>query len=147
MKRTKLRMRGVSETSVLKEQIQSILREIAIIRDGGCVFGKFPTTGACGGYDKNGRLILQFDHMNSRVHAASFSDSRLGVCACKRHHIFYKPQYPMEYERCAVEAMGKERTELLYKVRADRKPRKVDLKLELVALRQELKTLKNQHGN
>lgn len=142
LKRTKLRMRGISETSVLKDEIQATLREIAIIRDGGCVFRKFPQTGACGGYAKNGNLILQFDHLNSRVHASSFSDPRLGICACKRHHIFYKPQYPAEYEKCAVQAIGKERAELLYKVRADRSPHKVDLKLELICLRKELELYK-----
>ena len=134
----RLRMRGVSDPSILKEEIQSVLRQIAIIRDGGCVFRMFPETGKCGGYRKDGNLILQFDHLNTRAKMVSFSDPRLGICVCKRHHLYYKKQFPAQYERCAIQVIGITRALLLNKIREDRSPHKVDLKLELIALRQEL---------
>jgi len=141
MKRIRLKIKGGSDRAILKEEIQAILREIAIKRDGGCIFRNYPETGKCGGFRKDGQLILQFDHLNSRANAISFSDSRLGVCACKRHHLFYKRQYPSEYEKYAIDNLGQERTELLYRVRADNRPYKVDLKLALIGLRQELALL------
>lgn len=138
LRRGKLRLRGTSDASVLKERVQELLRAIGLIRDGGCVFRKYPETGDCGGYRKDGELIYQFDHLNSRVHAISFSDSRLGVIACLRHHFYYKKQYPAEYERCAIDNIGPKRAALLYAVRADRSPHKVDLKLAEIALKAEL---------
>lgn len=144
LKASRLRLKGVSDSSKAKERIQALLRSIGLLRDGGCIFRHYPETGECGGYKKDGSLILQFDHLNSRVHAISFSDSRLGVIACLRHHFYYKKQYPFEYERCAINNIGKKRADLLYLVRADRSPHKVDLKLAELALEKELGDLKHQ---
>ena len=144
MKKTQLRVVGTSNASILKRDIQEILREIGIVRDGGCVFRDFPETGKCGGYRKDGKLILQFDHLNSRIHAISFSDSRLGILVCKRHHLYFKKQYPVKYEEIARKVIGKERCDLLDKVRADKSPHKVDLKLAIVVLLDELRQLKNE---
>lgn len=141
-KKTKLKLRSTSERSVLKEKIQAALRKIGILRDGGCFARHYPEMGKCGGFTKDGVLILQFDHLNSRAHAVSYSDSRLGVTACVRHHIYFKRQYPSEYEKCATDFIGPERAALLGKVRADKSPHKVDLKLELIALEKEYDTLK-----
>ena len=105
----KLAFKHSSPSNDIKDEIQGLLRSIAIIRDGGCVLRDYPQTGKCGGYTKDGNLILQYDHLNSRTHSISFADERLGVLVCKRHHIFYKPQYPFEYERCVIDAIGKER--------------------------------------
>ena len=132
----KLAFKHSSPSNDIKDEIQGLLRSIAIIRDGGCVLRDYPQTGKCGGYTKDGNLILQYDHLNSRTHSISFADERLGVLVCKRHHIFYKPQYPFEYERCVIDAIGKERADLLYKVRQDRRAYKMDWKLELLRLRQ-----------
>ena len=140
LKRSRLRVVGQSTTAELKREIQALLRLIGIARDGGCVFRDYPESGECGGYRNDGELILQFDHLHSRVHANSFSDSRLGIIACKRHHIFWKKQYPAEYEKIARQAIGKERGKILDRVREDHSPHKMDLKLEIVALKQELKT-------
>ena len=142
-RKTRLKARGTSEFSVLKEEAQELLRQISIIRDGGCVFRNYPETGACGGYRKDGELILQFDHLNSRANMISFADSRLGVCSCKRHHFYYKKQYPAKYEEIARKVIGKERCELLDKVRADGRPYKVDLKLAIIGLKEELRKLQN----
>ena len=138
LKRSRLRIVGVSDTAEQKREIQALLRLIGIARDGGCIFRNYLESGACGGYRKDGELILQFDHLHSRVHAISFSDSRLGIIACKRHHIFWKKQYSAEYEKIAREVIGKERCELLDSVREDRHPHKVDLQLAIIVLKKEL---------
>ena len=141
LKRSSIRIAGVSDTATDKKEIQRLLRLVGIARDGGCVFRDYIQSGACGGYRNDGELILQFDHLHSRVHAISFSDSRLGITTCKRHHIFWKPQYPAEYEKIAREVIGEERCKLLDMVREDRGAHKVDLKLSIIGLKKELKDL------
>lgn len=120
-------------------------------RDGGCVLRHYvgaitPQYRMCGGYRKDGGLILQAEHLNSRSHAVSFSDSRLVVCLCQRHHIFYKKQHPDEFYRIVRRHIGKDRSDLLTRVQEDRSPHKVDLKLELIALKNELKGFSTAGG-
>ena len=138
-KPSRLRVRHPSDTNYIKDEIQALCRQIALIRDEGCVLRNYPETGQCGGYRKDGELILQFDHLNSRVHSISFGDTRFGVIVCKRHHLYYKRQYPFEYERAVIDAIGPERAKLLYRVREDRTPYKADWKLIKLSLEQELK--------
>ncbi len=142
-RKTPLRLVGRSTTSELKVEIQATLRALVIARDGGCFLRHYeneiePKYRECGGFTKTGNLILQAEHLHSRSNANSFSDSRLVVCVCSRHHIFYKPQYSDEYNILAKDFIGPERAKLWEAVRADRSPHKVDLKLELLALKQEL---------
>ena len=146
MKRTKIRVKGTSTTAQLKDDIQATLREIVILRDGGCWLRNYkervnPQYMNCGGYRKDGGLILQAEHLHSRSNANSFSDSRLVVCCCQRHHIYYKPQFSDEYNALARDFIGEERAKLWDRVRDDRSPHKQDLRLELLALKQELKKL------
>lgn len=135
-----LRMRGISDESVLKDMIQAKLREVVIKRDGGCVLRDYPETGRCGPYKANGELVLQAEHLNSRSHAISFADSRLAVCLCQRHHIYWKPQNSQRYWEIIEGEIGPTRWELFKKVRADRMSHKVDWKLALIGLEQELKS-------
>lgn len=95
----------------------------------------------CGGYRNDGELILQAEHLHTRSNASSFSDSRLVVCVCQRHHIYYKPQHSVEYNELARDFIGKKNAQLWDRVKEDRTPHKVDLKLELLALKQEYKIL------
>lgn len=139
MKRTPLKRKSNSPQALMKDQIQATLREIVIARDGGCILRHYRETGECGGYRNDGELILQAEHLHSRANASSFSDSRLVVCLCKRHHIFWKPQYPDMYYRIVKKHIGPERTKLLEAVQQDRSAHKVDLALALVALKQELR--------
>jgi len=90
--------------------------EQEIQRDRGCIFRHYPEAGACGGYRKDGALILQADHLNTRARNISYGDVRLAVCACQRHHIFWKPQHP------DGEHIGPERSALLDRVIADQTP-------------------------
>lgn len=141
MKRTPLRRIGRNPTAVLKEQIQATLRDIAIKRDKGCILRNRPEAGKCGGYRTDGELILQYEHLNSRSHAISFSDSRLGVCLCQRHHIYFKPQHSQLYWELIEQEIGTVRWSLLERVRQDKTAYKKDLKLELVALKQQLQQM------
>lgn len=144
LKRTRIRIKGKSTASELKREIQSLLRSVAILRDGGCVFRNFPQSGNCGGRNKKGELTLQGDHLHSRVHAVSFGDSRLCICVCPRHHLFYKRQYPAEYEKIARKVIGKERTKLLDRVREDWRPYKMDWVLVKLGLEKEIRNLNNK---
>lgn len=144
LRRTKLRLVGHSTTSELKRYIQAILRHIVIARDGGCVLRHYKHEmnaryQECGPRRKDGELVLQAEHLHSRQNANSFSDSRLVICLCQRHHFYYKTQYPQEYYQIVRKHIGKERSELLDRVMNDRTPHKVDLKLELLALQKEAK--------
>lgn len=136
-----------SPAALIKVQIQATLREIVIIRDGGCILRnyKFYITNQyreCGGWRKDGELILQAEHLHTRGNAASYADTRLVVCLCQRHHGYYKPQHSDEYYRIVKKHIGPQRTKLLEAVQSDRTSHKVDMALELVALKQELHKLK-----
>lgn len=144
LKRTKLRVAGASSTSELKREIQAVLRAIVMARDGGCILRTHgneitPQYRECGGYRNDGEIILQAEHLHTRSDARSFSDSRLVVCLCQRHHIYYKPQHSDEYYRIIRKHIGEERSKLLDRVQQDYSPHKADLKLELLALKMELK--------
>ncbi len=132
MKRTRLRLVGISTTAESKKEIQSLLREICIKRDQGCVLRDYADTGRCSG-------PLQAEHLNSRSNTVSFADTRNIVCLCRTHHIFWKPQNSQRYWEIIEEVIGPTRWEYVKKVIADKKAYKVDLKLAIVALKQELK--------
>lgn len=143
MKRTKLRSSGKSPSTLLKNEIQAVLRQIVILRDGGCFLRHYkdkitPQYRECGPRKNDGELILQGEHLHSRSNASSFSDPRLIVCCCQRHHIYYKPQYSAEYNELARHFIGQKNAKLWDMVREDRTPHKTDLVLELVALKQQL---------
>lgn len=125
-----------------KSRIQPLLRSIVIIRDGGCLLRNSPETGSCGSRPtKSGEMILQAEHLHTRANGASFADTRLVICLCERHHIFYKPQYPDDYYRIVKRLVGPTRTALLERVQQDYKPHKMDWQIEEMALKRELAQL------
>lgn len=134
LKRSKLRLQGHSTSAQLKREIQATLRAAVILRDGGCVLRMYPEAGPCSG-------PLQGEHLNSRTHMHTFADLRNLVCLCQRHHIFWKPQNSRHYWELIEEVIGVERWRFLKLAEADHSPHKVDLKLALVVLQQELKAL------
>lgn len=140
-RKTPIRRKSSSPSALMKDRIQELLRGIVILRDGGCILRHYGETGQCGGYRNDGELILQAEHLHTRANAASFADTRLVVCLCKRHHIFWKKQFPDQYYRIVKTHIGPERTKLLEAVQNDYSTHKVDLALEIVALQQELKEL------
>ena len=139
-----MRKVAISDTNTIKAKIQATLREIVIIRDKGCILRKSPIAGKCGGFRKDGELILQAEHLNSRIHSISFADPRLVVCLCQRHHIFWKPQEPALYNDLVRKIIGEQRCNLWDRVKEDRGAYKMDWKMELLALKQELKKLSTQ---
>ena len=62
------------------------MREIVIKRDGGCILRDIQGVSQCNGYRKDGKLILQADHLITRANSATYADTRLIVCVCKGHH-------------------------------------------------------------
>jgi hypothetical protein len=82
MRFSPLRSNGKSETAKCKVRIQALLRELALLRDGGCVLSDLGGTGDipyCHSQStKDGHMVLQCDHLNSRQFNVSFADLRLG---------------------------------------------------------------------
>lgn len=146
LKRTRIRVVGKSTTADDKKEIQRLVREIVILRDGGCIFKKNKGH-VCSGYTKNGELILQADHLLSRGNSATFADTRLIVCVCKGIHGWKSVGSNLrkkEYDEMVRKLISKERMALWDRCEADtrgHKTRKMDWKLEILALRKELSTL------
>lgn len=87
LKRSLLRIKGVSDTATTKQDIQDLVRAIVIERDGGCILREVYGVPPCNGYRKrDGALILQADHLITRANSATYADPRLIVCVCKGHH-------------------------------------------------------------
>ena len=136
MKRTQLAKIGKHPVAQAMKRIQALLRQIVIIRDGGCVLRLYPETGACSG-------PLQAEHLNSRTHAHTFGDTRNIVCLCQRHHIFWKPQNSRRYWEIIQIIIGKTRWAWLKLAEADHSPHKVDWAAQEIALQYELSKLTN----
>ncbi len=147
MKRTKLRIVGHSTTSELKQEIQDTLRAIGLLRDGGCVLRTYHEAGPCGGRRKSDDgLILQAEHLVTRGNTATFADMRNIVILCRNHHMFFKPQQGSLYWNLIRRIIGEDRWKWMERARDDWTPHKVDLKLELLALKQELKEYQAKSG-
>ena len=152
---TKLRARAQNETNDVKDEIQELCRQIAILRDGGCIFRNFRERMPfeyleCGPRRKDGELVLQFDHLNSRRHSVSYGEPRLGICACKRHHFYFKKDHPMLYMEIVRDQIGNDRWYLLERVmqsnhKATRFFTADWLKLK-AGLQQELRNLQKNHA-
>lgn len=145
MKRTRLRVVGHSTTADLKADIQATLREIGLLRDKGCILRHFPESGPCGGRRKSDdALIFQWEHFVTRANSATFADTRNGAILCRNHHMYFKPQHGSLYWDLIRRHVGEERWKWIERVRDDWTPHKVDLKMELIALKQELKKYQDE---
>lgn len=147
MKRTKLRVAGVSSTTELKKEIQCLVREIVMARDGGCIFRNEPGH-ICTGYANDGHLVLQADHLCSRAHSETFADTRLIVCVCKGIHGWKSVGANLrksQYDERVKRLISPERVELWEKCERNRfnsyKMGASDWKMEIVNLKSELKEL------
>ena len=137
MKRTKLNIRGIGEVSVLKDEIQKTLRQIAIARDGGCILRNIR-------HCYNGpKAVFQFDHLITRANAATFADSRLGVCVCRGCHL-WKEYHKEQYDALVKTLLPKDRVELWEKCEKDSwnpvRTTAMDWKLSLILLEKELES-------
>lgn len=148
---SKLRAKGVGEVSVVKDEIQNVVRDIVIIRDGGCIFRtEHPLDNAvfgipnCSGFRKDGGLILQADHLITRANSATYADTRLIVCVCRGHHE-WKKENKTAYELYVRKFIGRARSKLWDEAEVNSwKATRVylyDWKVKLENLRKELEKL------
>ena len=139
-----MRKQSKSPVAQCKTRIQALLRECAIIRDNGCVLRNYSQAGRCGGIRKDGGLILQAEHLNTRERNISYGELKNIVCLCKHHHGYWKPQHSRLYWELIRQVIGENRWAWLKKVESDTRPYHMTLwdweKIEL-GLRQELKKL------
>lgn len=147
LRRMALRQIGTSETARLKQEIQRLVRAIVILRDGGCILRDVLGVPPCGGYTKDGELVLQADHLITRANSATYDDTRLIVCVCKGHH-GWKKYHQKEYEARVGSILPRARV-LLWETaeEASWRPTRrymADWRLSIAALKQELQAL--EHG-
>lgn len=148
-----LRREGKSDSAVAKREIQDLLREYVILRDGGCFLRNYyEVAGRCGGWRNDGELILQADHLNSRAHSVSYADTRNVLCLCRHHHGNWKKENPGPYmmlaRRYVVENFGEAHWAWVERVMLDRKPYSMgayEWGKCILALRQDISTLKKLH--
>lgn len=112
-----LRKEGKSEVAQAKKRIQALLRELAIRRDGGCIMRKH--LGMLPSRYRECDEVLQAEHLNTRGASGSYGDMRNIVCLCRRHHIFFKPQYSQLYWEIIEQHLGKEGWAWYKRVRDD----------------------------
>lgn len=143
-----MRLKARDPSAVLKDKIQSTLRKIVMIRDGGCILRSVYGIPRCNGYKEDGSLILQADHLITRSNSATYADSRLVVCLCQGHHGWKSVGNNLrkaQYDEIVKKILPPERTALWEKCERDswRPSRKGahDWKLDLVALEQEYRQL------
>jgi hypothetical protein len=140
--KTRIKAVGNSDTAILKDQIQSLVRAIVIKRDGGCIFRAVYGVPACNGFRLDGEPVLQADHLITRANSATYADTRLIVCVCKGHH-GWKNWHQKEYEAVVRRIISHEREALWDRCEQDSwRPKRtsaMDWKLAIAALKQELR--------
>ncbi len=132
-----MRLVAKNDAAQNKKEIQRLLREIVIKRDGGCILRKVRR---CGGIAPH--TVLQADHLITRANSATFADSRLVVCLCRPCHGGFKQWHKKEYDALVKSILSQERCELWDRCEKDswRPVRKgaYDWGLEIIALKKEL---------
>lgn len=135
-----MRRRHPSETNDLKDEIQYTLREIVILRDKKCIlYGK-----RC--YNKIGDegIVWQAEHLIERSNSATYADTRLVVLVCKNCHGWkhFKKSNHDQYDEWVRESLSPERVAHWDRCKILKwTSSKVDWKLELLVLKQELAKL------
>lgn len=150
LRRSNLAKKSKAPSAVIKDEIQDLVREIAILRDGGCVLRDLQHLSIpCGYFRKDGQLVLQGDHLITRGNSATYADSRLVVCACVNHHAWKSKGGNLNknrYDALVRSTLSKER-KLLWELAEQNRGRPqhmttADWKLQKIALEQELAILK-----
>lgn len=138
MKRTPLAKLGTSTSAQQKREIQALLREIVIKRDGGCILRNYRYCGAVLGDSKH---VLQADHLITRANSATYADSRLVVCLCRTCH-GWKHWHKEEYEALVRSILPKQRAELWERALIESwRPTKQDWAIHILALKKDLEML------
>lgn len=132
-----MRRQGVSEVAVLKKEIQRLVREIVMRRDGGCILRNIRH---CGG--EIGQTVIQADHLITRANSATYDDTRLIVCVCRACHGGFKKWHQKEYEALVRTVISPARVKLWDAAERDSwKPThrvSGDWRISIAALKQEL---------
>src|SRR3990167_10149519 len=122
MKRSYLSRIGKSDTAKAKKEIQALVRDIVIIRDGGCLLRNIKGIAPCNGYagDDN-HLVLQADHLVTRGKNVGYATTDLIICLCKGHHTAKTFTEKERYEDIIRGLIGKRRERLWNLAKADQK--------------------------
>jgi hypothetical protein len=141
-RRGRLRVEGHSETAELKREIQSLVRDIVILRDKGCILRDIRR---CNGVP--GLAVLQADHLITRANSATYADTRHIVCVCRGCHGWKSlgdNQRTAEYDALVKTILPQDRVRLWELAEAERlrayPMRANDWKLQVVLLKQELRS-------
>ncbi len=131
-----LRVKGHSETTDIKQEIQDTLRAIVIARDGTCILR---------GIRHCSDTVLQADHLITRANSATYADTRLVVCLCRSCHGGWKKWNEKQYDALVKTLISPERVALWERCGRDSwRPVRAgiyDWKLALAALKQELRQM------
>jgi hypothetical protein len=104
-------------SSEVKKEIQKLLRQIVIIRDGGCIFRHYPEAGACSGWGSvSGELVIQADHISSRGNSLTYGLSQNVIGICAGHHGFWKKRHPALWAELTRKHIGEERFKQMVKL-------------------------------
>lgn len=143
--RRTLRRKSKSDVATAKDEIQGLVRQIVIVRDGGCILRHIRR---CGG-EVSPYVVLQADHLVTRANSATYDDTRLIVCLCRDCH-GWKHWHKEEYDELVRSVLPPERVALWDRAEKDswRPVHHVasDWRLSVAALKQELEALQKQHG-
>lgn len=141
LKRTKLKLVGQSTVAEQKREIQSLLRQIVILRDGKCILYGIK----CGHIVGMEGVVWQAEHLIERSNSATYADHRLVVLVCRNCHGWkhFKKSNHDQYDAWVRTRLSKDRVELWDRCREESwRTSKVDWKLELAVLKSELQKLK-----
>lgn len=145
MKKTPIKRKSKSETALTKDDIQTYVRLIVTIRDGGCILRnkRCGVTATVQDDKVVSDAVIQADHLVTRANGATYADTRLIVCVCKGCH-GWKHWNEDEYNALVRTILPQDRVELWDRAMADRhahKTYKMDWTLELLNLKNEYKKL------
>lgn len=144
MRRSAIRVAGHSTVSDLKEEIQALLREICLLRDGKCVLYGIK----CGHEVGMEGMVWQAEHLIERSNSATYADSRLVVLVERSCHFWkhLKKSNHDQYDEWAKSKMPPERVKLWERCARDawmpKRTGESDWRLAIVVLKQELAALK-----
>lgn len=129
-----MRRSGKSEVSILKREIQRLVRLIVIARDKTCILR---------GIRHCNDEVLQADHLITRANSATYDDTRLIVCLCRTCH-GWKHWHEREYNELVKSILPKKIIEHWERCEADswRPAHRIsqDWRIAIAALKQELST-------
>ena len=98
-----MRKQAKNESAVLKREIQRLVREIVIKRDGTCILRHLRHCTD---------PVIQADHLISRANSATYADIRLIVALCRSCHGGYKKWHKEQYDALVKSILPRERVEL-----------------------------------